>query len=122
VFLSEYGIGSQMNAINEWRHFEQVGAQPDPYLVPRAASLFNRPAMDDGRHRMDDQGASVPIPSSGGYNLTGILDHGMTGEGLWAYWREWKPATFDAVADGWRFMWRIPPHCPSSEATWCSGT
>ncbi len=40
-------------------------------------------------------------PKLCGYNLTGILDHGMTGEGLWSYWREWKPATFDAVADGW---------------------
>ena len=30
-----------------------------------------------------------------------MLDHAMTGEGLWTFWREWKPATFDAVADGW---------------------
>ncbi|GEM_PF-1269279 len=25
----------------------------------------------------------------------------MTGEGLWTFWRQWKPATFDAVSDGW---------------------
>ncbi len=30
-----------------------------------------------------------------------MLDHGMTGEGLWTFWREWKPAAFDAVRDGW---------------------
>ncbi len=30
-----------------------------------------------------------------------MLDHAMTGEGLWTFWREWKPATFDAVSDGW---------------------
>ena len=40
-------------------------------------------------------------PHLSGYNLTGMLDHGMTGEGLWTYWRRWKPLTFDAVADGW---------------------
>jgi hypothetical protein len=30
-----------------------------------------------------------------------MLDHVMGGEGLWTYWRKWKPATFDAVVDGW---------------------
>ncbi len=36
-----------------------------------------------------------------GYNLTGMLDHGMTGEGLWTFWREWKPGIVDALSDGW---------------------
>jgi hypothetical protein len=36
-----------------------------------------------------------------GYNLTGLLDHGFTGEGLWSYWREWKPGIVDALQDGW---------------------
>jgi len=40
-------------------------------------------------------------PQICGYNLTGLLDHGFTGEGLWTYWREWKPGIADALRDGW---------------------
>jgi hypothetical protein len=40
-------------------------------------------------------------PQICGYNLTGMLDHGMTGEGLWTFFREWKPGIVDALADGW---------------------
>ncbi|NLX42679.1 MAG: hypothetical protein GXY79_04275, partial [Chloroflexi bacterium] len=40
-------------------------------------------------------------PQLCGYNLTGMLDHGMTGEGLWTFWREWKPGIVDALTDGW---------------------
>ena len=40
-------------------------------------------------------------PNLCGFNLTGLLDHGFSGEGLWSYWRRNKPAMFDAVADGW---------------------
>jgi len=36
-----------------------------------------------------------------GYNLTGLLDHGYTGEGLWTFWREFKPGIMDALQDGW---------------------
>jgi len=36
-----------------------------------------------------------------GYNLTGMLDHGMTGEGVWRFWRQWKPGIVDALQDGW---------------------
>ena len=40
-------------------------------------------------------------PKICGYSLTGLLDHGMCGEGLWSYWRHWKKDVFDAVSDGW---------------------
>ena len=36
-----------------------------------------------------------------GFNLTGLLDHGFSGEGLWTFWREWKPGIVDALKDGW---------------------
>ena len=39
-------------------------------------------------------------PKICGHNLTALND-GMTGEGLWNCAREWKPATYDAVTDGW---------------------
>ncbi len=38
VFLSEYGIGSLMNVIDEWRHFQQVGAGPTWKMQPSSAS------------------------------------------------------------------------------------
>jgi hypothetical protein len=40
-------------------------------------------------------------PQLCGYNLTGMLDHGITGEGVWSFWREWKPGILDALCDGW---------------------
>ena len=40
-------------------------------------------------------------PKLCGYNLTGMLDHALTGEGVWSFWREWKPGVFDALSDGW---------------------
>ena len=40
-------------------------------------------------------------PRLAGYSLTGLLDHGMCGEGLWSYWRRWKPEMFDAISEGW---------------------
>ncbi len=36
-----------------------------------------------------------------GYNLTGMLDHALTGEGAWTFWRRWKPCAMDTMAAGW---------------------
>ncbi len=36
-----------------------------------------------------------------GYNLTGMLDHALTGEGAWTFWRRWKPSAMDTMAEGW---------------------
>jgi len=124
VFLSEYGIGSQMNVIDEWRHFEQAGARPDLEDAALVREQSESLAADWKRLGFDDV---YPFPEDllresqrlharqrtigfncirsnaklCGYNLTGMLDHGMTGEGLWTFWRQWKPATFDAVSEGW---------------------
>ena len=40
-------------------------------------------------------------PQYSGYSVTGLLDHGWTGEGLWSLWRRFKPEVYDAVCDGW---------------------
>jgi hypothetical protein len=124
VFLSEYGIGSQMDVIDEWRHFEQVGARPDledaallreqsealaadwrrlgfDAVYPFPEDLLRESQRLHARQRTIGFNCVRSNPRLCGYNLTGMLDHGMTGEGLWTYWRHWKPATFDAVADGW---------------------
>ncbi len=124
VFLSEYGIGSLMDVIDEWRRFEQIGARPDledvamvreqsegliadwkrlgfdgVYAFPE--DLLRESQRLHARQRTLGFNCIRSNPKLCGYNLTGILDHGMTGEGLWTYWRRWKPATFDAVSDGW---------------------
>ena len=124
IFLSEYGIGSLFDVIGEWRGFEQAGARPDledaasvKHQSEALAADWKRLGFDDvypfpedllresqrlhARQRTLGFNAIRSNPKLCGYNLTGLLDHGMTGEGLWKFWRQWKPATFDAVSDGW---------------------
>ncbi len=124
VFLSEYGIGSVMNVLRELRCYEQAGADPEAEDVALMRAMAERFLADWQRFGMDD---AYPFPEDMlrasqhlhahqrrlgfdliranphlcGFNLTGMLDHGMTGEGLWTFWREWKPGIVDALADGW---------------------
>ena len=124
VFLSEYGTGSLLDAIHGLRTYEQVGARPD---LPDAAlfrSLAERLEADWKRLGMegvyafpedmlrDSQRLHVrqrllgfdlvrSNPRICGFNITGMLDHGITGEGLWTFWREWKPGIADALRNGW---------------------
>jgi len=124
VFLSEYGIGSLFDVINEWRHFEQAGARPDledmSWLREQSEGLYadwQRLGLQGAYSFVEDMlrdsqqlnarqrtlGFNL-IPSNPhlcGFSLTGLLDHGMCGEGLWTFWRHWKPGMFDAVRDGW---------------------
>ncbi len=124
VFLSEYGIGSLMNAIHEARMYEQAGARPDTedYVLMRSMAErliadWNRWGMDGvypfpedmlrdsqrrmARHRLWGFDLIRSNPKICGFNLTGMLDHGMTGEGVWKFWRDWKPGAMDAMQDGW---------------------
>lgn len=137
VFLSEYGIGSQMDVVREWRHFEQVGARPDledgawlreqseafyadwqrlgfDGVYPFPEDMLRESQRLHARQRTLGFNLVRSNPQLCGFNLTGMLDHAITGEGLWTYWREWKPETFDAVADGWSpLRWCLfadPPH------------
>ena len=124
VFLSEYGIGSLLNVIRETRRFEEAGARPDLEDAALMSSMADKLAADWQRFGMDGVYPFLEDmlrdsqrlharqrllgfdlirsnPQIAGYNLTGMLDHGMTGEGLWTFWREWKPGIVDALADGW---------------------
>jgi hypothetical protein len=124
VFLSEYGIGSLFDVIREWRHFEQAGAQPDledaswaqeqseglyadwrrlglDNVYPFPEDLLRESQRLSARQRTLGFNLIRANPRLCGYSLTGMLDHAMCGEGLWTFWREWKPAMFDAVSDGW---------------------
>jgi len=124
VFLSEYGIGSTMNVIREWKKCIEAGLNPnaeDVALLKKMSDSFvndwNRLGFDGTyafpedmlRHsqalssRWRAQGFSLirSNPKICGFNLTGMLDHVMTGEGVWTYWREWKPGIADAMSEGW---------------------
>lgn len=123
VFLSEYGVGSLVNAIRVTRLYEQVDAGPDledAALYRRMAERFvadwHAFGMDEvypfpedmlqesqrlhSRQRLVGLDAIRSNPNINGYNLTGTVDQVMGGEGLWTTWRELKPGTMDALVDG----------------------
>lgn len=124
VFLSEYGIGSMMDVIHEARMYEQAGVRADAEDYVLMRSMADRMIADWSRFGMDAVYAFPERllrvsqsrmsrnrllgfnlirsnPKICGFNLTGMLDHGMTGEGVWRFWRDWKPGAFDAMQDGW---------------------
>jgi len=123
VFLSEFGIGPVQDVIRDWRYFQQIGVNEDRddvgFLRAQAQALvadWKRLGFDDvypfpedflresqrlaARHRTLSFDLIRSNPQLCGHNLTALND-GMTGEGLWNCAKEWKPATYDAVADGW---------------------
>lgn len=124
IFLSEYGIGSMMNVIHEARMYEQAGIRADAedyvlmksmadrltadwarfgmeVVYPFPETLLRVSQAQMARHRLLGFNMIRSNPKFCGFNLTGMLDHGMTGEGIWRFWRDWKPGAFDAVQDGW---------------------
>lgn len=124
VFLSEYGIGSMMGVIHNARRYEQAGryAETEDYLLMRSMADrlladWNRFGMDgvypfaedfvrdsqhrEARHRLLGFNLIRSNPRLCGFNLTGMLDHVMTGEGVWGFWRDWKPGVMDTMRDGW---------------------
>ena len=124
IFLSEYGIGSLMNAVRELRGYEQRGLSPEledmqhfratvdaftadwKRLGMEGVYAFPEDMLRDSqrlhcRQRVFGFDLIRSNPKICGYNLTGLLDHGYTGEGLWTFWREWKPGIVDALQDGW---------------------
>jgi hypothetical protein len=124
VFLSEYGIGSLMNAIRELRYYEQSGANPEgddfkffKQTEEKLSADWTRLGMDavyafpeemlrasqqmHCRQRQLGFNLIRSNPRICGYNLTGLLDHGYTGEGLWTFWREFKSGIMDTLQEGW---------------------
>lgn len=124
IFLSEYGIGSMMNVIHELRMYEQAGipAEAEDFILmqsmadhfvadwsrfgmdvvyPFPETLLRESQAAMARHRLLGFNLIRSNPKICGFNLTGMLDHAFTGEGVWRFWRDWKPAAFDAMQDGW---------------------
>jgi hypothetical protein len=124
VFLSEYGIGSLMNAIHEARMYDQAGARQDledfqlmrsmadgliadwkrmgmEGVYPFPEDMLSDSQRRMARHRSLGFNLIRSNPHLCGFNVTGMLDHAMTGEGIWRFWRDWKPGAMDAMQDGW---------------------
>jgi len=124
IFLSEYGIGSLMNAIHEAGMYEQAGARSDledfqlmrsmadgliadwkrfgmEGVYPFPEDMLSDSQRRMARHRLLGFNLVRSNPHLCGFNVTGMLDHAMTGEGLWRFWRDWKPGVMDALQDGW---------------------
>ena len=122
VFLSEYGIGSAVDLWRVTRHFERFGKEEaedakfykdklDKYLIDwekwKLDQIYARPEdfFTESLRRMASQRtlgltAIRSNPKIIGYNLTGMNDHVMTGEGLTTTFRELKPGTVDAMFEG----------------------
>lgn len=123
VIISEYGNGTNFNVIHEARMFEQYGADPDlcdyKWVREQSEGLkrdFSKFGFDrvypfpetiliesqrlGARQRTLGFNLIRANPQIAGFSMTGLLDHGMCGEGLWSYWRRWKPEMFDAISDG----------------------
>ncbi len=141
VFLSEFGEGALFDVIDEWRRFCQDGRRPDledaawvryqsealerdwarfglASVWPSAEMMLRESQRLNADVRRRDLDIVRSNPRLCGYSLTGLLDHGMCGEGLWTYWRRFKPEMFDAISDGWaplRFCLFARPHIFADE-------
>ncbi|HEY3328902.1 MAG TPA: glycoside hydrolase family 2 TIM barrel-domain containing protein [Capsulimonadaceae bacterium] len=137
VFLSEAGIGSLMNVIDDSRGFDRFDVPADLFDREYISNMAERFLADWTSFGMEDVYA-FPVdlfresyarhseqrrllfdmvranPKFCGYNLTGLLDHAMTGEGLWSFWRRWKNGIVETLEDGWSpLRWCLfvtPPH------------
>ena len=124
VFMSEYGTGGQLDAIHEARTYEQVGADPEVEDAVLMHSTAEKASIDWTRYGLDsvysfaedmlrdsqrvmahyrrvDFDVIRSNPKICGFCVTGMVDEGFSGLGLWRYWRDWKPEVMDAVQDGW---------------------
>lgn len=135
VFISEFGAGSQLHVLSDCRHAEQNGVcpnLPEVQTVKKALEALEAgwekfglgdiyPSIDDFltdsfvksvRQRVITFDLVRGNPKFCGYNLTGIMDHALAGEGLWTSFGEFKPGMMEAVRDGWnplRFCLLVNP-------------
>jgi hypothetical protein len=123
VVLTEYGIGSAVNWPRVFRQYEQIG-KPDVEDAQFYKRIRDTVMADWHRYKMDDTWANLDEyldegiakmagqrreglnairanPNIVGHSMTGTMDQGLSGEGLWTIFRELKPGTMDALAEGW---------------------
>lgn len=134
MFVSEYGIGSAVDLWRAVRHYERIGKEHaedavfyrdklDRFMADwqrwRMYECFASPEQffaesnrRMGRERLRGLNALRANPNVVGHSLTGTVDQGMTGEGLFTTFRELKPGTVDAVFEAWaplRFCLFVEP-------------
>ncbi len=119
LFISEYGVGSATDLWRAARHYERYGKTEaedarlyrswlDRFLVDwerwRLAECFTGPdefflesQRRMARERLFGLNAIRANPNVIGHSLTGTVDQGMSGEGLFTTFRELKPGTTDAL-------------------------
>ena len=123
VFLSEYGNGSQIDPIRIVHLMQQNGASPeleDYKLYDNMAvqlerdwkqwkldHVFASPSdMITASQQLQSEQRRLALnairsnPHIAGYNLTGLSDQAIEGEGLMTTFRELKPGIMDAMNDG----------------------
>ncbi len=123
VFLSETGIGSMFNVMRVCRNFEANGTDPEIFdykycrnmeemflndwtrwgfagLYPFPEDFLTASELQHSRQRRLFFDVIRSNPRLCGYNLTGMLDHALTGEGVWSLFREWKAGIAEVLADG----------------------
>ncbi len=124
IFLSECGVGSLTNCIRTAHFYEQTDARPDlpdalvyKTMTEKLTTDWEKFGLDgvysfvenmlrDSERLQSKQREYVfsyvrSNPQICGYNLTGMLDHAFCGEGLWSFFREWKPGIVDVLQNGW---------------------
>lgn len=119
MFISEYGVGSAVDLWRVTRHYERLGKEHvedaqfyrdklDRFLTDwerwKMAECFATPQdffaqsiRQMATERLCGMNALRANPSLVGYSLTGTVDQGMSGEGLFTTFRELKPGTTDAM-------------------------
>lgn len=122
VFISEYGIGSAIDLWRVARQYEQCGAENavgarinlahlELFLADWAKWRMGEAFASPGEYfkaclakmaglRLLGLNILRSNPHAVGYSLTSTVDMLTSGEGLFTLFRELKPGTVDAVADG----------------------
>lgn len=123
LFVSEYGVGSAVDLWRVTRHYERMGAEHaedaqfyrdklDRFLVDwdrwKMAECFATPQdffaqsiRQMAAERLYGLNALRANPAVVAHSVTGTVDQGMSGEGLFTTFRELKPGTTDAMFDAW---------------------
>ncbi len=119
LFISEYGVGSAVDLWRVTRHYERLGKEHvedaqfyrdklDRFLADwerwKMAECFATPQeffaqsiRQMAAERLYGLNALRANPSLVAHSLTGTVDQGMSGEGLFTTFRELKPGTTDAL-------------------------
>jgi hypothetical protein len=123
LFISEYGVGSGVDLWRVTRHYERLGKQDvedaqfyrdklDRFLADwdrwkldacfaRPEDFFAQSIRQMAAERLYGLNALRANPSLVGHSVTGTVDQGMSGEGLFTTFRELKPGTTDAMFEAW---------------------